>query len=352
MLFEINTSAKRLEAVRDTWHLPELDLESYILSAHEDGVPTLNYSVFNEELLIVNNQVRTRDKKRADILAIDRAGNGVVIELKRNRGTLGVDTQALQYLSDFSRLKGELFISKLAKGVSEEDISSFLADGVSIGDINTNNRIILIARGFDATLFSMGEWLSSKGVGFRCISYRPIQVDDRRFISFSISFDQSPQSLYPVEFIAKTRDPKVFWHNIGSNDPEWWSYLQRTDQITTSFDNQPGDQGEKILKGYMAGDRIVAYAKGCGALGYADIKKDPMQTYQLVKAGSRDDVKNGGHLHRIKVAWKACAASPNEGLSPSDVHERFGIYHPVSTSTGIDRQKARALIDEMNMRFR
>ena len=70
-------------------------------------MPTLNSSVFGETLPLVSNQVRTRASKKADILALDHMGNSVIIELKRKNSPLGVETQALQYLADFSNFKGQ-----------------------------------------------------------------------------------------------------------------------------------------------------------------------------------------------------------------------------------------------------
>jgi hypothetical protein len=44
--------------------------------------------------------------------------------------------------------------------------------------------------------------------------------------------------------------------------------LVQTGQIATGFDGQPGDQGEKILRNYIQGDTIVAYATKHGAIGW------------------------------------------------------------------------------------
>ncbi len=350
MLFEINEISEKLKPVHETWNIAELKLEKYILSSQEDGTTTLNYNVFNEELLIINNQVRTRDKKRADILALDRNGNAVIIELKKDKGSLGVETQALQYLADFSRYKGESFLEKfLSKDICMDRVLSFLGE-VPIQNINENNRIILIARSFDTTLYSMGEWLASKNIGFRCISYRPIEILNRKFLSFSVTFDQSPESLYPIEFESKTRQPKVFWHNIGYSDDEWWDFLKKTNQISCSFDNAPGDQGEKILKNYLAGDKIVAYATGKGAVGWGIIKKDPLDTYRLIEPGSADDVKKE-HRHRIKIDWQSTAKSVDDAIPTNYIRDEIGIYHPVSTSAGMDSSKAVTLLKKLDEKY-
>jgi RecB family endonuclease NucS len=93
MLFKIIEKTHQLEPVTSTWNPAELELEKFLITS-ESEVRILSESIFGEPLLLISNQVRTATKKRADILAIDRNGNGVVIELKRDKGRLGVETQA------------------------------------------------------------------------------------------------------------------------------------------------------------------------------------------------------------------------------------------------------------------
>jgi hypothetical protein len=101
-------------------------------------------------LPLVSNQVRTRASKKADILALDHMGNSVIIELKRKNSPLGVETQALQYLADFSKFKGQEFIKRFSSDSPglEESIYGFLGDEVKTEDINKNSRIILLAGAF------------------------------------------------------------------------------------------------------------------------------------------------------------------------------------------------------------
>jgi len=94
MIFKFNKATHSLEAFKSTWTPKELELEKYLLPPKGSDEPILEPSAFGEPLLLISNQVKTRLKKRADILALDRAGNAVVIELKRGSGMLGVEMQA------------------------------------------------------------------------------------------------------------------------------------------------------------------------------------------------------------------------------------------------------------------
>ena len=90
------TNQNNLETVQRDWFPNELEIEKWIFQGSDEEPLLLPEDVFGERFLKVARQVRTREKKRADIIALDRRGNGVVIELKRDQGRLGVETQALQ----------------------------------------------------------------------------------------------------------------------------------------------------------------------------------------------------------------------------------------------------------------
>ena len=124
-----------------------------MVASSDDTAQILSETVFGESLLLVDNQVRTRNEKRADILALDRAGNAVIVELKRDWGQLGVETQALQYLADFSQYKGKAFLDKFVpQDLQRATVKGFLG-AVPDENINKHPRIILVARTFDETVF-------------------------------------------------------------------------------------------------------------------------------------------------------------------------------------------------------
>lgn len=227
MLFEI-TENQTLKRYVSKWQPRELDIEKFLVSSDSEN-NILEASIFGEPLLIISNQVKTKSKKRADILAIDRYGNGVIIELKRGKGFLGVETQALQYLADFSAYKGSDFISHFSKNNTEleQQVGSFIGGNASLKAVNKRSRVMLLAREFDPTIYSMGEWLSNNGVAFRCIQYEPTEIDNKKYITFSIAFDRSKDILNPLALGGIAREPSHYWHNIARADQEWWSCLSK-----------------------------------------------------------------------------------------------------------------------------
>lgn len=356
MIFRIEEESSKIVPVESSWNPNELKLEKYIMTSAESEEQILRAEIFGEELFPIGKEVVTKDKKRADILAIDRKGNGVIIELKRDKAQLGVETQALQYLAEFSAYKGSDFISHFSETYKnaeslKEKIEGFLGYGeYDLEEINKNSRIILMARSFDRALYSMGEWLANSGIPFRCMEYAPVEIEGKYYLSFSISFNQSSSTLYPLLFQNRSREPQYFWHNIGKNEQGWWDYLIEKNQISASFSNQPGDLGERTLRKYIKGDKIIVYAKEYGAVGWGTIE-DP-QSYKLISLGDKaEDELEGKHRHRISIIWKAVAKNLEGGLKPKDIREQFDIYHPISTSVRINPKNAERLIEKLNRTF-
>jgi hypothetical protein len=349
MIFTVLPNAT-LSAVTSSWKPTEKQVEEFVLKGpgQEDGI--LNEAVFGEELLLIRSQVLTSDKKRADILAIDRQGNGVIIELKRDEGLAGVETQALQYLAAFAPYRGSNFVRQFGNHSAEfeEKLRQFLGE-VPIDNLNRHHRVILMARSFDRALFSMGKWFGSNGVAFRCIAYVPFAVGTERFVSFSVMFEQSPPEIFPLYFSSPIRQPATFWHNIGKADQQWWTFLVDQGQIPAGWENKRGDKGEELLRSYIDGDRIIAYAKGSGALGWGKLKSPQ---YQLVEKGSSQDRLGGDLLHRLSIEWSAVAGQLDDAIPAAKLRTEFDLYHPVSTSARIQHAKADKVIKMLDLRFK
>lgn len=339
-----------IENYSSTWKPKEIELEKLLISAISKENPLLDEAIFGEPLLFLKNQKQTNSKKRADIVALDKDGHSVIIELKKDQGKLGVETQALQYLSAFSNYTGNDFIKEFAPEMDQSLIEDFLYDDIDIDHVNKYSRIILLARFFDEALFSMGKWLSEQGISFRCITYEPIQIDKQQFLNFSIVFDQiSKNNRLKLKFSNIIREPKNFWHIIGSEEITWWSYLIDNQIITASFDNELGDRGEQILKNYIKNDVVFAYMSGKGCVGYGIIEN---RNYKLIEVGSKEDVfeKRGKHLHRKSIKWISVIKDPENAIKPNELKENFGIPHPIQTSSEIKRGNTKGLIEEINNR--
>lgn len=348
MLFEVK--GKELIPKQIDWKPAEKELEELLISTAKTDFG-LNDNIFGEYLFYVDHQKRGKNNKILDIIALDEHAQVVIIELKKNKGALGVETQSLQYVSDTAQYTGEDFIKEFKLEGREDILEGFFYDGITVKDINQRSRIILMAREFEDALYSMGQWLASQGISFKCIKYSPHTVGGNQYLSFSVSFDQSADhNHYRLKLKKrKTRESDKFWHILGSADPTWLSYLYNSNQISASFSNQEGDRGEVILKNYIPGDVIFAYVSGIGCLGYGEIKKN--RKYTLIEQGSAGDIFRppGLHRHRLTIEWKVFLPK-SKAITAKELKDDFEIATPIQTSSRIRKGDIDKLIKEIEQR--
>jgi hypothetical protein len=129
----------------------------------------------------------------------------------------------------------------------------------------------------------------------------------------------------------------------------WWRYLLRNGEVSANSDNEPGDSGERLLKSYIAGDRIIVYAGGHGAIGWGVVEEP---RYALIGKGSVQDVfPRSLNRHRLKgISWKERTKNLEDALPISEIRE-IDVHLPIQTRERILEREARSLIDLLKRRF-
>jgi hypothetical protein len=138
----------------------------------------------NGSLLIIGQQVTTNLGSYIDLLAIDRQGDLVVIELKRNRTPRETLAQALEYAS---------FVEKLGYEQLDELLRSYAGDGplnlaqhhreyfnlVSDEAVAFNNdqRIVIVGQKITPDIHQTSTFLRSKGVRVTCLEFTFFKAD-------------------------------------------------------------------------------------------------------------------------------------------------------------------------------
>jgi hypothetical protein len=145
-----------------------------------------NPQILGEQLLIVSMEfdkfVNSQD--RIDLLALDRDGNLVVIELKRDPLAGFADLQALRYAAMISSMTIEKlapYYVAYAKRYEERDISAVDAvsemetfvDNDDFVDLSSAPRIILCSENFSREITTTVLWLRSLKVDMSCVQITP-----------------------------------------------------------------------------------------------------------------------------------------------------------------------------------
>ena len=121
----------------DTGRTEAFDLEAWIAS---------HPSIIEEDLLIIGRQVQTKSGP-LDLLAVDRRGSLVVLELKRDKLPREVLAQAIDYASDVASWTVDKLSEVCTKytGKSLEDSIAEAFPDLNLENLNVNEvqRIIL-----------------------------------------------------------------------------------------------------------------------------------------------------------------------------------------------------------------
>lgn len=190
MIVSFNKATNEIEVCEKT------DFKSHVIleRQHLEKWIEKNPELLGEELLIITNEYDKFDKtkERLDLLALDKEGNVVVIELKRDDSGKNVDLQALKYAAYCSTLTLDGLTSiyknycdKNNRFVTKEDarkrILEFITD-IDFNEINDNPRIILVSKEFRQEVTASVMWLRKYGLDIKCIKLTPYQLANDKIV--------------------------------------------------------------------------------------------------------------------------------------------------------------------------
>jgi hypothetical protein len=158
-------------------------------------------AILGENLLIIQKEFDGfyDTRERLDLLALDTAGNLVIIENKLDDSGRDVVWQALKYVSYCALLtKNEIrdiYQKYLGASVSAEDrLCEFFGEedyeNVKLNPQGGDQRLILVAANFRKEVTTTALWLRDHGVDIKCMRVTPFQHGDQVFID--------PEQIIPV----------------------------------------------------------------------------------------------------------------------------------------------------------
>lgn len=149
----------------------EVMLEDW-LEANPDGI------VEDGKLLIIGRQVGTNLGGVIDLLALDRQGDVVVIELKRDRTSRDTLAQALEYVSFAQQLDIDQLETILQSELNDDSRSLVeyhqlyfeLASDEAVA-FNKDQRIVVVGQHVTNEIRQTSSFLRSKGVRVTCVEF-------------------------------------------------------------------------------------------------------------------------------------------------------------------------------------
>lgn len=205
------------------------DLQEFICNSPDAFFKELGLELF---LLGKEIQASKNVQDRIDILAVDKEGCCVVIELKRGNHKLQM-LQAISYAGMISQWESEDFL-QLLNDQQQEALTEFLE--VDRDAINRQQRIILIAEGYDYALLIATEWLSEHyGVDIICCRIA-VAKDAATDSEYLVCSNVYPAPELAMESVARGRKhggtSKIKWPGwqaalAGISNPAVKSYFEQ-----------------------------------------------------------------------------------------------------------------------------
>jgi len=272
------------------------------------------------EILIIGRQVTTEYGGRIDLLGIDRQGELVIIELKRDQTPRDVVGQVLDYAT---WVKGLTYseINSLANHYLEKDLSVAFSQffGEAIPEkVNTGHKMVIVAPQLDETSERIVQYLAEDhDLNINAVFFKVFRKDGEEFIGRAWLMD-------PMEVQTRIEAKNVapwsgYWFvNVGEGGNRNWDDNRKYGFISAG----QGPWYSGALKRLKTGDRIFAYMKGYGYVGYGRVIKEALMIKDFIV---EDEQK---HLLDLElVAPEADANSENPDLSEwvlgIDWHRQF-----------------------------
>ena len=255
MIFSISSGLDKVSKITESSFT---DLNIWERQHIEEWIRT-NPEMLGEDLLVLSTEFDrfTNSKDRLDVLALDRSGNLVVIELKRDSAAGYADLQAIRYAAMVSSMTVEVLIphyisyrerydeETLSEREAEEELLNFIRSE-SFSELSNKPRIILCSAGFSQEMTTTVLWLRDSDIDIRCVKITPYQVDEQLIIVPKVVIPLEEAEQYLIEIKRKEEEREQSGHK------------KKPDTMITLLENDLVQEGEVIflkrVRSYMKYD--------------------------------------------------------------------------------------------------
>lgn len=211
-----NRTLSRLEerAIQEAGLKERYDIQRMIRQS-----PDAFFHEMGESLMLIGDEIRPAAfvDDRIDLLAIDKQGSSVIIELKRGSDKLHL-LQALAYAAMVSKWEKTRFTSELSRSCtqptedSEEKIEEFLDEGME--SLNKSQRVLLIAEGFEYEVLVTAEWLGEAySMDIRCYRVKISADGSNEYLSCTCIYPPPEISAHSVRRGKRGESKPARWNN-------------------------------------------------------------------------------------------------------------------------------------------
>ena len=243
-------------------------------------------SLLGLDAIIIGRQVPTDHGKYLDLLALDREGGLVIVELKKDRTPRDVVAQILDYASWVRSLTtpeiysiGEHYVQ--GKTGSTKRLAAIFREkfGEPIPErLNSSHSMLIVASELDSASRRIVEYLSEEhDVNINTAFFNVFQDDGQEWLTTDFLLDQAEVE---ERSERKMRPPwsGFYFVNAGLGEDRAWSDMKNYGFVGTCG----GDFYTKRLGQLNVGDKLFVFEKSKGYIGYGIVtsEKTPASEFQ------------------------------------------------------------------------
>lgn len=247
-------------------------------------------SLIGVDGLVIGKQVDTDHGKRIDILALDRDGNLIIVELKRDRSPRDIVAQVLDYASWVCRLTTndvhKLALAGLGRPLGDLYREKF---GKSLPEtLNATHQMIVVASEVDEATKRIIEYLSEQhSVGINASFFNVFEQDGKEWLTTDALLEQVEVT---DRATRKTRGPWTGYYYVtgGPEEMRPWEDMRQYGFITASGGKWYTDGLARL----SIGDEVFYYQVNNGYLGYGVVttERQPADEFILQDGRKLTDV--------------------------------------------------------------
>ncbi len=257
----------------------EVRLENWIES---------DVSILGLDILIIGRQVRTSFGGIVDLLGIDAQGDILIIELKKDKTPRDIVAQVLDYASWINNVTSKDINAIAEKYLKESLAISFSKRfGSSISEtINSDHRLIIVASELDDYSERIIQYLSTKySVNINAVFFIFFKDDNHEYLgrSWLINPDDVDERAE-----ARSRLPwSGYWYfNVAEGKTRSWDDCMKYGFLSAGQAKVYSDYLKKLKKG----DKIFAYQKAAGYVGYGKVVQEATMVKDFIPEGSENNI--------------------------------------------------------------
>ncbi len=255
-------------------------------------------SIASPNWMVIGRQVRTDYGSFIDLLAIDRDGNIVVIELKRNKTPREVIAQVLDYASwvknldddDIGRIFGE-YLKKYQPKRADESIDQAFCSRFKTSampeNLNEQHELVVVAATLDESTERIVRYLSEdRSVAVNVIFFRVFRDGDREYLTRAWLIDPTEVATVAPARVGAGEWNGEYYVSFGQDDRRNWEDARKYGFISGGG----GSWYSKTLQMLEPGHRVWVNIPGEGYVGVGTV------TQAVVKFDQFKAKDTGGKL--------------------------------------------------------